>query len=250
MSVKISIITVTYNCAKTIEKTILSVLSLNYSNLEFIIVDGASKDGTVNVINQYKNRISKVISERDRGLYDAMNKGLNIATGAWVYFLNAGDIFISDNVLQQFHFDDYTLDYSLCGIVGKIKVDYNGDIREHCTINPFYQNSALYKNMGFSHQGVFVRTEYAKKVGFDMSYKLCADYNMMAKLYQLRYSFQMTGFYIALIEGGIGASESNRKLQMREEARICGCESSLTFKRIYYRRVFTQWVRRIIKKQK
>ena len=77
----ISVITVTYNAAKTLEETISSVISQTYHHIEYIVVDGASKDGTLQIIDKYKSYISKVISEKDSGLYDAMNKGLKLATG-------------------------------------------------------------------------------------------------------------------------------------------------------------------------
>lgn len=95
-----SIITVTYNAEKWLERTILSVLSQSYSNIEFIIVDGASKDGTVDIIKQYESGISSWVSEPDRGLYDAMNKGLKMATGDYVWFINAGDTLYTSDTLQ------------------------------------------------------------------------------------------------------------------------------------------------------
>jgi len=88
---KISIITVTFNAVHLLEGTVQSVLSQTYPNIEYIIIDGASKDGTVGLIEKYQNRISYWVSEADGGLYDAMNKGLEAATGDYVWFLNAGD---------------------------------------------------------------------------------------------------------------------------------------------------------------
>lgn len=97
---KISIITVTYNAASFLEETILSVINQTYPNIEYIIIDGGSKDRTIDIIKKYEDKITYWISESDRGIYDAMNKGISMATGEWVNFMNAGDIFSSDAVLE------------------------------------------------------------------------------------------------------------------------------------------------------
>ncbi|MEG1722560.1 MAG: glycosyltransferase family 2 protein [Bacteroidales bacterium] len=88
---RFSIITITYNAEKTLEPTIRSILEQDYPNIEYIIIDGASKDGTLKLIDRFRDRIAKVVSEPDKGLYDAMNKGLQHATGDYVWFINAGD---------------------------------------------------------------------------------------------------------------------------------------------------------------
>ena len=98
---KVSIITITFNSAETIEDTIRSVLSQDYSNIEYIIVDGASKDGTMEIIERYKNSISTVISERDKGIYDAMNKGVEKATGDVIGILNSDDFYADASVISD-----------------------------------------------------------------------------------------------------------------------------------------------------
>ncbi|GHT55716.1 glycosyl transferase [Bacteroidia bacterium] len=96
-----SIITVTYNAAQWLERTIQSIVNQNYPDIEYIIVDGGSTDGTLDIITNYKLRITKWISEPDKGLYDAMNKGLQLATGDYVWFINAGDRIYSPNTVQE-----------------------------------------------------------------------------------------------------------------------------------------------------
>ena len=96
-----SIITVTYNAGAVLEDTIQSVIAQTYHHVEYIIVDGASKDNTLAIVARYRNRIARVVSEPDRGLYDAMNKGIALATGDYLCFLNAGDSFHEDDTLQQ-----------------------------------------------------------------------------------------------------------------------------------------------------
>lgn len=96
-----SVITVTYNADKVLEETIQSVITQTYHHVEYILVDGASTDGSMNIVNKYRNHIAKVVSEPDQGLYDAMNKGIDLATGDYLCFLNAGDSFHEDDTLQQ-----------------------------------------------------------------------------------------------------------------------------------------------------
>jgi len=104
---KISIITVVYNDAKNIEKTILSVLGQSFRNIEYIIIDGGSTDGTVEIIKKYSRNLGYSISEKDKGIYDAMNKGLNAAAGDYVLFLNSGDTFYENNSLGKIPFHKY-----------------------------------------------------------------------------------------------------------------------------------------------
>ena len=98
---KISIITIAYNSAETIEDTIKSVLAQSHEDLEYILVDGASKDATMDIVNKYKSRISTIISEPDKGIYDAMNKGVLAASGDVIGILNSDDFYADDDVLKD-----------------------------------------------------------------------------------------------------------------------------------------------------
>jgi glycosyltransferase involved in cell wall biosynthesis len=101
MGLKISIITVVFNRVKTVERAIQSVLHQSYNDIEYIVVDGASTDGTVDVIEKYKNRIHTIVSEKDKGMYDALNKGIKLATGDIVGILHADDEFADETIIQQ-----------------------------------------------------------------------------------------------------------------------------------------------------
>ena len=98
---KFSVITVCYNAQSVIEDTIQSVIAQTYHHVEYILIDGASTDRTMNIVNKYKAHITTIVSEPDKGIYDAMNKGILLATGDYLCFLNAGDSFHEDDTLQQ-----------------------------------------------------------------------------------------------------------------------------------------------------
>lgn len=243
---KISVVTVTYNCKNDVEKTIKSVLEQDYPSIEYIIIDGASTDGTIDVIKKYADHIDYWISEPDKGIYDAMNKGLEKATGDWIFFLNTGDVFANRDVLQQIPFCECGQELDVCGIVGDIKADCQGRVVVRKKTIPFYRNPKRYKNMGFSHQGVFVRTNMAKALRFDLKYSLCADYNMMVELSKQNYRYIEIDLPICVIQGGVGASEANRDRQMIEEAQICQCDRSLLFYTIYCYRKFKRVAKKIL----
>ena len=98
---KISIVTVTYNCKDTVEKTIQNVLKQTYPNIEYIVIDGNSTDGTKEIIERYADRLAYWVSEPDKGIYDAMNKGIKAATGDWILFRNSGDYFFEPSTVEK-----------------------------------------------------------------------------------------------------------------------------------------------------
>ena len=176
MQPKISIITVTYNCEKVIQKTIDSVLRQTYSHIEHIVVDGASKDRTFQIVQGYGDRIAQAISEPDKGLYDAMNKGLKLATGDFVWFVNAGDwIHADDTVEKMVNFCESDTDI-LYGEV--MMVDQKGQelgTRSEITTQQLPQNlnwKSLKKGMVVSHQGFLPRLSIVQAY---MSNNLAAD---------------------------------------------------------------------------
>ena len=103
---KVSIITVCFNAKEMLITTLEDIRKQKYDNLEYIVVDGKSSDGTLDLLNNYQDIISKIVSEPDKGIYDAMNKGINIATGEWVIFMNAGDTFANENILTRVFKED------------------------------------------------------------------------------------------------------------------------------------------------
>lgn len=240
----ISIVTVTYNVVNTIEKTILSIINQTYSNIEYIIIDGGSTDGTIDIIKKYTNRISYWISEPDNGIYDAMNKAINIASGDWIIFINAGDRLYNNCVINEIFntpFDNIEVLY------GDFCSEQNNCIIKKESKYPFYKKKSGYRNMGFSHQSAFVRTKWAKKYPFDLSYKCCADYNMMYTIYNVGGKFHYINKIICINEGGKGFSEDHRNIQMYEEAKICKVENNISFIILYYYRFLKRLIHKFFK---
>lgn len=234
----ISIVTAVYNGAMALEETMLSVINQTYTNIEYIIIDGKSTDETVDIIKKYENKIAYWISEPDKGIYNAMNKGLAKANGDWVFFLNVGDCFESDSAIENVPFQEAREDIAF--IVGRVLVRmFNGIYPARFEAVPFYQNPKKYKNMGFSHQGVFVKTQLVKYIGFDEHLKLCADYDMLVKLVGKGYTGLQVDILIAVVEGRDGASQRKAILQFNETAEICKLNNNSLY---YYYRLFRAYL--------
>jgi glycosyltransferase involved in cell wall biosynthesis len=179
---KISIITITYNSSKTLEQTILSVLNQSYINIEYIIVDGASTDNTPEIVSKYKDRISKFVSEKDKGLYDALNKGISLATGDVIGILHSDDFYTNDSVIEHIAkvFNDTTCDAVYANLYYVDKNNANRIIRKW--------NSGTYEDGRFTngwmppHPTFFAKKECYKKYGaFDLEFTSSADYELMLR---------------------------------------------------------------------
>lgn len=206
---KISIITVCYNSATTIEKTILSVAEQSYKNIEYIIVDGKSKDNTLEIIEKYENKITKWISESDKGLYDAMNKGLEMATGDLIGILNSDDVFKNELVIEEianFHKSN-NLDASLGNIVQHKE---NGQIIRLYS-SKYWKPEKL--RIGFMppHPSIFFRKELFAKFGnYDLGFKIGADYELITRFFlKNNISWKYSGITTtAMLVGGLSSSGS------------------------------------------
>ena len=201
---KITIITVCYNAINSIEKTIISILSQTYKNLEYIIIDGGSTDGTIDVIKKYEKQISYWKSEPDKGVYDAMNKGIELATGEWVNFMNAGDSFYNTEVLQSLnlYFSDSQTDI----IYGDTCIEINNK-NKYRVIPENISNIELH--LPFCHQSCFVKSSIIKNNLFLLQYKYVADYAMFYKFYQLGYKFKYIYHIISNYQINEGLTASN-----------------------------------------
>ncbi len=169
----ISIITVVKNAETTIEKCIKSVLNQNYKNIQYIIIDGNSTDNTKKIIDKYKNKISLIISENDNGIWDAMNKGIKLAKGEIIGFINADDFYYENslNIVNKY-FDEKNIDF-LFGTVKKYKIMHG------------YNPSIIKWSFGFytSHSvGFFIKTQKHKEIGFYNTKYLSADLDFFYKM--------------------------------------------------------------------
>lgn len=179
---KISIITVSYNSAETIEDTIKSVLAQDYSELEYIIVDGGSKDNTLEIVDKYKEKIAKVISESDKGIYDAMNKGIRMATGEVVGIINSDDFYEHNTVLKEI--SDCLSSDQIDACYGNIKyvdrVDIKKQVRFWKAGN--YEKKKLAWGWIMPHPAFFVKKEVYNKLGlFNLDFRIAADYELMLR---------------------------------------------------------------------
>lgn len=217
---KFSVITVCYNAQTTLEDTIQSVIAQTYHHVEYIIVDGASKDRTLSIINRYRDRITTVVSEPDKGLYDAMNKGLRLATGDYVCFLNAGDSFHEDDTLQQMVHTLRELTELPDVLYGETAlVDAEGHFvrmrrlqaPEHLTWHSFRQGMLV------CHQAFFAKRTLAEP--YDLRYRFSADFDWCIRI--MKKSKVLHNTHLTLIDYlEEGMTTRNHKASLHERFRI------------------------------
>lgn len=212
----ISVITVVYNDAKHIEETILSVINQTYPNIEYIIIDGKSTDGTLDIIKKYEHKLNYWISEPDKGIFDAMNKGLIHATGTWINFMNSGDIFananVINNVFNKKNFEDKFVIYG-----DAIYVRPNGKV-----FSKAKNVKSIRYNMPTTHQAFFVKSDIAKNIKFNTIYKYAADYNMIYNIFHKygNHKIQYVPEIITEYEACTGLTMQNQNKVFREVIKI------------------------------
>jgi len=167
-----SIITVCYNAEDVLNETIQSVVGQKFEQIEYIIIDGNSTDGTLNIIRNYEDKVDCVISEPDQGIYDAMNKGLRLAKGKFVNFLNAGDRFVSNSILNEI---TSQIDISFTEIISGdfILINNKNNTQRNIRTKSISYNN-LKKDFYACHQSIFINKNIAKE--YDLNYQIKADY--------------------------------------------------------------------------
>ena len=209
-----SIVTVSLNSAKEIESTAGSIKQQNYSNFEWIVIDGGSTDGTLDILEEYKDLISVLVSEPDKGIYDAMNKGILHAKGQDLLFLNAGDSLYDPKTLSSL---DRSSNFEL--IVGNLFFTQSESVRESPQLLP---KDYLLKEM-LPHQATFFRRDIFDQYGrFDTSYRIAGDYEMFSRLIQkYKVSYTHVPDIIANFdETGISSNDNFRHLRKKENHRV------------------------------
>lgn len=207
---KISIITPSFNSEKTIEETIKSVLSQTYNDIEYLIIDGGSRDRTLEIVDKYKDKISKIVSEPDKGIYDGMNKGIKLATGEIVGILNSDDLyfdeFVIENVMKIFR--ENKID-CLWGDLVYFKDDPNKFIRVWKGGN--YKPGIFKTGWVPPHPTFFVKKEIYEKYGyFRLDFPVAADYELMLRFLE---KYRIKGYYLPkfLVKMRVGGNANKLK---------------------------------------
>lgn len=226
----VTVVTICFNAEKSIRQTIESVLNQVYRPIEYIVIDGGSTDMTLSIIKSYQSKfeaagiIYRFVSEKDKGIYDAMNKGAGLALGDWVNFMNAGDYFSSSNVLFDLFDEFYT---------SEVKVLYGDTIKSYSCgqflmrVKPLKR---LNRRMIFCHQSVFVCREELQKQPFDLQYPIAADFNFFYNLYKQGVKMQYKPIPVACFEAEEGIS-SRKSLQVKVEyAKIRGVNNTFLWR--------------------
>ena len=216
---KFSVITVCYNAEATIEDTIQSVISQTYHHVEYIIVDGASKDRTMDIVNRYREHIAIIVSERDKGLYDAMNKGIGLATGDYLCFLNAGDSFHEDDTLQQMVHSIHTPQLPDV-LYGETElVDHEGHFlrMRRLSAPEVLTWKSFRQGMLVCHQAFFPRRDLV--MPYDLRYRFSADFDWCIKI--MKKSKVLHNTHLTLIDYlAEGMTTRNHKASLKERFRI------------------------------
>ena len=211
MQPKFSIITVSLNTLNDFKKTFKSIIQQKFKNFEIIVIDGDSTDGTIDEIKKNKNYIKNYIIEKDNGIYDAMNKGINYTNSEWTIFLNSGDTFFNKDVL----FNISSLELKNIDIIyGKTAISNLGI---QYSDNPLKINKKI-SLMPFCHQSCFVKTKLLKKK-FDLKYKVSSDFNFIFDCINKNKNFFFTNFFISRIKAG-GLSDKKRQSVFNENIEI------------------------------
>jgi glycosyltransferase len=241
---KISIITATFNSAKTIRDTLESVRAQQYPNVEHLIIDGLSSDETLNIVKQFSN-VTKVVSEKDKGIYDAMNKGVQMASGEIIGILNSDDIYIDDKVIKEIAeiFQDQTVDVCYADLQYVNEEDTNKLVRNWKS-GPFKKSSFLYGWMP-PHPTLFLRRRVYDKAGlFDVSFKSSADYELMLRVF-LRNDFNIKYLPRVIVKmrtGGASNASLRHRIAANKEDRMAWKVNNL---RPYFFTLYLKPIRKI-----
>ena len=180
---KISIITVCFNASRTIEQTIISVLTQTYQNIEYIIIDGASVDGSIGIIEKYSSKIHEFISEPDNGMYDALNKGIKLATGDIIGILNSDDSFCNDNILNLVacNFNEIL---ELDAVIGDVAfINKNNKIFRQCSAKNWDISKFKYGNMP-PHPSFYCKKSCFNKYGYyNTNFKIAGDFELFIRFF-------------------------------------------------------------------
>ncbi|TKG95374.1 glycosyltransferase [Puteibacter caeruleilacunae] len=221
---KVSIITICYNNERDIEDTLLSVINQNYTDIEYIVVDGGSTDDTLSLIEKHSSHITKLISEEDNGLYDAINKGLRCATGNIVGLIHAGDRLYSNDTIKKIveHFNRYNIDISYGN--SKIVNEKGQSIRVNKS--PEFTRSLVRRGWMPSHQSIYVKTELISKFGYyNLDLHPSSDYEWFLRYFYFNKARikRLNEYIIYFSLGGISTQSYTSRLKSESKNQIKQC---------------------------
>lgn len=213
----LSIITVCFQAREAVQATLNSALLQSFLSFEYLVIDGGSSDGTRELLAGYQSLFSdrgvpfRFLSEPDQGIYDAMNKGVRLAQGRWLLFLNAGDLLCEPDTLEQIFRSDTDAQI----LYGDTLCIYQGNTRRY----PALPLDHIAYEMPFCHQSAFIRRELLEACPYDTSYRVCADHHFFLSMYLQKKSFEYRPCMISVYEIA-GYSDRNKLLSHREQHRM------------------------------
>lgn len=220
---KVSIITISFNSQQTIEQTIQSVISQDYPNIEYIIIDGASTDDTINIIKRYQNKIQTFVSEKDQGIYFAMNKGLELATGDLIGILNSDDLYVDEKVISDVvKLMQVKQSQSLYADLEYVDRNDLGKVKRYWKSGEYKSNSFM-KGWMPPHPTFFVLKSVYEKYGFfNTQLRSAADYEMMLRLlHKEKISFSyLPRVIIKMRVGGKSNQSISNRIKANKEDRL------------------------------
>ena len=213
---KISLITVCYNSEKTIQSTIQSVLYQKYDNIEYIIIDGNSSDGTLSIIDNFKRKIFHVTSENDAGIYDAMNKGVLKSTGDIIGFLHSDDSYPDQNVLSNV-IEAFSNNKKIDAVIGDVAL-----FDQNKKMNRYYSGDSFNFDIGIMppHPAVFIKKKCYTQFGlFNKNYRIAADYDFLFRLFKIKNIkyFYSKKILVHMKMGGISNKNFLSKIRLNRE---------------------------------
>lgn len=220
---KISIITVVWNNATTIKDAIGSALSQKYENIEYIVVDGGSTDGTVDIVKSYGDKINKFVSEKDKGIYDGLNKGISLAIGDVVAFLHSDDLYENNTVVEEIA-KMFQADSSLDGVYGDLIYTYKDDTSKVLRYwkSRDFESGLLAHGWMPAHPTLFLKRDVYERFGrFDLSFKIAADYDFMLRVLKsgIKVKYLPSVLYKMRVGGESNKSLKNIVRKSREDLR-------------------------------
>lgn len=223
----VTVITVVYNGEASISDTITSVINQDYKNVEYIIIDGGSTDKTLEIIKSFGDKIDLWVSERDQGIYDAMNKGITLANGNWINFMNSGDRMTKPDTLSQIFNQKPEADL----VYGDALIEHEG----YSVLFPVHPINTIWKNSPFCHQACFVKSEVMKNYKFDLQYKIGADHDLFYRAYKNNLTFKYIPVLVCLFDGRDGTTKKRIVQAIKDKRDIALKHEYSTAKRLYYR---------------